>query len=72
MGPGRLRRPAARHGAVNDPPVRPIRRSFAWNLVGNSLYSLSQWVLLVVLARAADTAEVGRFALLLASRHRPS
>ena len=51
---------------MTEPPARPIRRSFAWNLVGNSLYSLSQWGLLVVLARAADTTEVGRFALLLA------
>ena len=51
---------------MSDPVDRSIRRSFASNLVGNSLYSLSQWLLFVVLARLADPAEVGRFALLLA------
>lgn len=51
---------------MTDPSERPIRRSLAWNLVGNSLYSLSQWLLLVVLARVASPVEVGRFALLLA------
>lgn len=51
---------------MSDPIDRPIRRSFTWNFAGSSLYSLSQWLLLVVLARFASPLEVGRFALLLA------
>ena len=43
-----------------------IRSGFAWNLAGNSLYSLAQWLLLVILARLAAPSEVGSFALLLA------
>ena len=46
------------------PPA--LRRSFAWNFVGNTLYSLAQWLLLVLLARLSDPEEVGRFSLTLA------
>ena len=43
-----------------------MRRQFAWNFAGNGLYNFSQWLLLVILARAAGPEEVGRFTLLLA------
>lgn len=42
------------------------RSSFAWNLVGNTLYSGSQWLLIVILARLTAPEQVGLFALMLA------
>lgn len=51
---------------MNAVGERPIRKSFAWNFVGNTLYSLAQWLLLVLLARLSNPHEVGEFALLLA------
>ncbi len=42
------------------------RRSFVWNLLGTALYSLSQWVLLVFLARVSGPAAVGRLTLIFA------
>lgn len=43
-----------------------LRRNFAWSFVGNSVYNLTQWLLLVVLARLGDAELVGQFALSLA------
>lgn len=43
-----------------------IRRNFAWNFVGNSLYNLAQWLLVVALAHLADPTVVGQFSLSLA------
>lgn len=43
-----------------------LRHNFAWNLVGNTVFSAAQWLLLVVLARFGGAAEAGRFALALA------
>jgi O-antigen/teichoic acid export membrane protein len=43
-----------------------LRRNFAWNFGGVSLYNLSQWILLLVLARLSDPASVGQFSLMLA------
>lgn len=42
------------------------RWSFGWNLLGNTLYSASQWLLIVILARLAAPEQVGSFALMLA------
>lgn len=43
-----------------------LRRNFAWNFAGVSIYNFSQWLLLLVLARLADQASVGNFSLMLA------
>lgn len=43
-----------------------IRRNFAWNFVGNTLYNLGQWLLAVALAHLADPTVVGQFSLSLA------
>lgn len=43
-----------------------LRRNFIWNFGGVSLYNLSQWVLLLVLARLANPDSVGKFSLMLA------
>jgi len=43
-----------------------LRRSFVWILLGNSLYSLAQWFLIVLLVRLATRELVGTFALMLA------
>ncbi len=43
-----------------------IRRGFAWNLIGNILYNLGQWLLVLALAHLADPVVVGRFSLGLA------
>lgn len=43
-----------------------LRQNFSWNLVGNAIYSGSQWLLLVLLAKLGDADMVGRFALGLA------
>ncbi len=43
-----------------------MRRNFAWSLVGNIVYNLTQWLLLVALARLGSPVMVGQFALALA------
>lgn len=43
-----------------------LKRSFVWILLGNSLYSLAQWFLIVLLVRLATPELVGTFALMLA------
>lgn len=40
-----------------------IRRNFASALFGNTIYRLSQWLLIVVIARCGDVEMVGSFAL---------
>ena len=47
-------------------PTGGLRRGFGWNFAGSIAYNASQWVLLVLLARATDQETVGTFALLLA------
>lgn len=47
-------------------PKRKFASRFIWNLVGNSLYSASQWILIVILARLMTPEAVGSFALMLA------
>lgn len=47
-------------------PELSLRSNFAWTLVGNLVYSASQWAVLVVLAKIGSPAIVGRFALALA------
>lgn len=42
---------------------RSLRRNFASSLVGNSVYRLAQWLLVVVIARWGDVEMVGSFAL---------
>lgn len=58
----------SRYAASPAQPARrlSLRRNFVWNFGGVSLYNLSQWLLLLVLARLANPATVGRFSLMLA------
>lgn len=43
-----------------------IRRGFAWNFVGNTLYNLGQWLLVLALTHLASPSTVGQFSLSLA------
>jgi len=47
-------------------PARSLSSNFAWTLVGNIVYSASQWAVVVALARLGDAAAVGQFALAVA------
>jgi len=49
-----------------DKPAKLLRHNFAWTLAGNVAFSVSQWGLMVVLARMAGPEGVGRFALAVA------
>lgn len=69
LAPDRLE-PAA---AVRPPAAEvslkalSLRRNFSWALVGNGVFAVCQWGVLVVLAKViGDPAAVGRFALALA------
>lgn len=62
----RSRAPARRLPATGQAPPLGLRRNFAWTLAGNGLYAASQWGILIALAKMADPAAVGRFALGLA------
>jgi O-antigen/teichoic acid export membrane protein len=46
--------------------ISSLRTNFKWTLVGNIVYSLCQWGMLSVLAKAGTVDMVGRFALGLA------
>jgi O-antigen/teichoic acid export membrane protein len=50
------------------PSVRAlsVRHNFAWTLAGNVTYALSQWLVIVLLAKLGNAEMVGRFALALA------
>lgn len=43
-----------------------LRRNFSWTFVGNALYAVCQWAILVVLAKFGNSRDVGLFALGLA------
>jgi O-antigen/teichoic acid export membrane protein len=43
-----------------------VRHNFAWTLAGTVTYALSQWIVIVLLAKLGNAAMVGRFALALA------
>ncbi len=47
-------------------PVPSLRSNFKWTLAGNLVYSLCQWAMLSVLAKAGNAGIVGQFALGLA------
>jgi O-antigen/teichoic acid export membrane protein len=51
---------------VLERPVPSLRTNFKWTLVGNLVYSLCQWAMLSVLAKAGNAGIVGQFALGLA------
>ena len=46
-------------------PARRMRRNIRWNLVGNVVYALGQWVQLIILARMGGPAAVGVYVLAL-------
>ena len=51
---------------VRDCPSPSLRANFKWTLAGNVVYSLCQWGMLTVLAKASNSSVVGQFALGLA------
>lgn len=53
--------PPARAGDVSSPPT--LRHGIAAILTGNLIYTASQFVMVVGIARFTDTVEVGRYAL---------
>lgn len=58
-----VRHPSLRHPSGK---CRSLRSNSVWGLLGNTLYGVSQWVLLVVLAKFGTAETVGQFALSLA------
>jgi O-antigen/teichoic acid export membrane protein len=50
------------------PPIKPLtlRHNFSWTFVGNAVYALCQWGMLVVLAKLGSPKMVGQFTLGLA------
>jgi len=55
-------------GVSSGSPLRglSVRHNFAWTLAGNVTYALSQWLVIVLLAKLGNAEMVGRFALALA------
>lgn len=54
---------------VNSPatvPTRSLRLNFSWTIMGNVVYSGTQWGILVLLARLGNPEAVGQFSLGLA------
>ncbi len=49
---------------TSNPPT--LRQNVQWAFTGNAIYAISQWAILVVLARMGSTVIVGQFALALA------
>lgn len=47
-------------------PVPSLARNAAWSLIGNGLYAVGQWLVVVLLAQFGGPAEVGRYALAVA------
>lgn len=47
-------------------PAWRMRRNVRWNLLGNVVYALGQWLQLIILARMGGPAAVGRYAFALA------
>jgi O-antigen/teichoic acid export membrane protein len=43
-----------------------LKKNFSWTIAGNTFYALTQWVVLVLLARFGSQSEVGQFALAMA------
>jgi O-antigen/teichoic acid export membrane protein len=54
------------HPLPQDRPPPSLRANFRWTLAGNLIYSLCQWGMLSVLAKAGNVNIVGQFALGLA------
>src|ERR1700730_15902364 len=46
--------------------TRSMRRNVRWNLLGNVVYALGQWLQLIILARMGGPAAVGAYAFALA------
>ncbi len=45
------------------PPPLSVRRNFVWSLVGNVLYAVCQWGVLIVLAKLCSTETLGLYLL---------
>jgi O-antigen/teichoic acid export membrane protein len=51
---------------MSDSRPPTLRRNFSWTFLGNTAYAVSQWAMLVVLAKLGTPTMVGQFALALA------
>ena len=51
---------------LRERPSPTLRANFKWTLAGNLIYSICQWGMLTVLAKAGNASIVGRFAFALA------
>ncbi|MDW7710746.1 MAG: oligosaccharide flippase family protein [Deferrisomatales bacterium] len=47
-------------------PARSLRRNFWWSFLGYMIYGVTQWVIIVLIARMCNPSAVGQFALGLA------
>ncbi|TMQ75633.1 lipopolysaccharide biosynthesis protein [Candidatus Accumulibacter phosphatis] len=43
-----------------------LRKNFSWSLVGNIVYALCQWMMLIIIARLGNARDVGIYSLALA------
>ncbi|MEF8713937.1 MAG: oligosaccharide flippase family protein [Accumulibacter sp.] len=43
-----------------------LRKNFSWSLVGNIVYALCQWLMLIIIARLGNARDVGVYSLALA------
>lgn len=43
--------------------LNSFKKNFSWNLIGSVCYSLSQWLVLIIIAKTVNTATVGLYAL---------
>lgn len=57
--------PPVRSAAV-VPVATPLRTNFAWTLVGNLIYAVSHWAIIVLLTKIGSPDLVGEYALALA------
>lgn len=58
--------PASSLGGVPLVSAPPLRKTFAWTLVGNTVYAGCQWGMVACLAKMGTTIAVGQFALAFA------
>lgn len=53
-------------GVKTETPPPSLRRNFSWALLGNLVFSGSQWLIIVILVKLGSPATVGRYAVGLA------
>ena len=48
---------------MSDKKKLSLKKNFSWNFIGNLIYSLSQWLILVLLAKIGNAELVGLYTL---------